>query len=237
MTGLGPQGHKEGFAPTHSVSRDTSLGSHHSTWTESLVLSGQGPYEVTAVPWPLAQRARSSCYCSVTIPWDLSPQSQCNSHILSGITMVLWKRNNGPSDRNLSITCTTPSSPVSHSFLFPCLMLHKDKSPTFRRLPFHLAVNPLGPCLLSFLLFFHHQYHPSLPLHWLEESWGPETSSNWNQHWMTDSLPSLLWKARVSALIHQYLTNTSKHSFSFLFKRKHRGPAFYDNSYLILNSI
>ena len=47
--------------------------SQHSSWTESLVLNGQGPQEVTAVHWPLAQRAMSSCHCSVIIPGTSHP--------------------------------------------------------------------------------------------------------------------------------------------------------------------
>lgn len=105
----------------------------------------------------------------------------------------------------ISIMCTSLSIPVFHSpfFLASCF---KRTSYPFRRLSFHLAITPLGFCLLSVLFFHHHQYHHSLPLHRFKESRGPEKSSNWNQHWMTASLSSLLSKAGVTSLIHGYLT-------------------------------
>lgn len=238
VTSLWPQGHQGNFAFPVREQIQKFGQSQHNTWTESLGLNGQGPQEVTAVHWPLAQRAMRSYYCSVLIAWDLSHKSQCNSHILSHMTVVFLLK---AIERQiyLSIMCIIPPSiPVFHSLFFPCLMLQKVKSPTFRRLSFHLAVNPLGPCLLSFLLFFHHhQYHQFLLLHCLKESWVPEKSSNWNQHWRLASPPSTLWKAAVSSLIYGYLTSSYKYSFSSVSKRKHRCPVFYKNLYLILYSI
>lgn len=54
---------------------------------------------------------------------------------------------------NLSIMCTPP--PLQFFILFfLCLMLQQDTFPTSTRLSFHLAVTPLGSCLLSFFLCF-----------------------------------------------------------------------------------
>lgn len=91
------------------------------------------------------------------------------------------------------IICTSPSIPVFNSLFFLASCFKRTSCP-FRRLSFHLAVNPLGLCLLSVLFFLHHQCHHSVPLHRCKESWVPEKSSNWNQHWMTASLSSLLSK-------------------------------------------
>lgn len=116
---------------------------------------------------------------------ELSPKSQWNSHILSGMTVVLLLRK----------LQTIRSTFLSYVHLPPSLAsCFKKTSCPFRRLSFHLAVNPLGLCLLSVLFFLHHQCHHSVPLHRCKESWVPEKSSNWNQHWMTASLSSLLSK-------------------------------------------
>lgn len=122
---------------------------------------------------------------------ELSPKSQWNSHILSGMTAVFLLRK--LQTIRSTFLSTTPSIPVFHSLFFLASCFKRTSCP-FRRLSFHLAVNPLGFCLLSVLFFLHHQYHHSVPLHRRKESWVPEKSSNWNQHWMTASLSSLLSK-------------------------------------------
>lgn len=119
------------------------------------------------------------------------------------------------------------------SFFLACAS--EDKFATLRRQSFHLAVNPLGFCLLSFLQFFHHhQIHQSFALHRLKESWELGRSSNWNQHWVFASLPSFLWQAGVLSVIYGYLTNSYKYSFSSVSKGRHRFPVSYKNLYLIL---
>lgn len=165
---------------------------------------------------------------------DLSPQSQRNSHILSGMSTVLLKRNYRPSDIPFYYM-HTPSSPVFHSLFFSLVS-------SFRRTSFLLLEGCPSTWLLTLWdsacsVFFHHQYHRSLPLHWLKESWVLEKSSNWNQHWILASLPSILCKAGVSSLI-MGTSVTPPSTLSPLFlQRKYRCLAFYKNLYLILYSI
>ena len=99
-----------------------------------------------------------SCHSSVLIPQNLSPKS-------SGIprSCQIWP---GFLVRELETIRYLPnaclSTPAFHSLFGPCLMLQKDRFPTFRSLSFHLAVNPLGSCLPRFSLFSHH--HPYINL-------------------------------------------------------------------------
>lgn len=154
---------------------------------------------------------------------ELSPKSQWKSHILSAMTVVFLLRKL-QTIRSTFLSCE--HLPPSQSFILSFSLPHASKRQAvlLEGCPFTWLLI-LWDFAGSVFCFFHHHQFPYTDArnHGCLRSYLTGTN--------TRCLPFFTsLKAGVTFLIHGFLTNTYKYSFSSTSKRKHRCPVSYKKS-------